>query len=490
MYDLTIKDHHNFVANNVVVHNCTSQGAQRLFMNAKPRSILDIAMLTSIYRPGPLAAKVDKLYLDAKNNGSEFDWGDKRINELLKETYGLLIFQEGVMMLAEKVAGFPKDKCDEVRRAIMKRSISGGDAAKAKVDEMKDEFVKGSMTNGYSEKVASDLYEKIAYFSGYAFNASHATAYAIDSYWCAWLLKHHEEQWLSAYLESMSATPENRAKAFGEVREMGYHFVDIDINHATASWTVLPGKQFMPSFLSCKGVGASAIDEIVANRPFKDVESMLWNEDGTWKHSKFNKRAMEALIKIKAFESLGCIGEDKQFASYHHMHEVIVENQDAIKKTPKKDPLQGRKAFYDLARERRSECPEWSKKELAEFQVAYFGTIDVTKMYPKRIAWCKQKDIRPIEELELGEEAIVWFCVESCTTKKSKAGKLYLQLQVAGPTGKTQRLNVWGWKDADVVFDPYEFNLSTVKRDDFGCSTGSWKLKRRIPELGEEMVEE
>lgn len=84
--------------------------------------------------------------------------------------HNCLIFQEGVMMLAEKVAGFPKDKCDEVRRAIMKRSISGGDAAKAKVDAMQSEFVEGAVKNGYDKKVASDLYEKIAYFSGYAFN--------------------------------------------------------------------------------------------------------------------------------------------------------------------------------------------------------------------------------------------------------------------------------------------------------------------------------
>lgn len=152
------------------IFQATSKGAQRFFVKSKPRSITDIAMLTSIYRPGPLAANVDNLYIGAKNNGEEYDWGDKRINELLKDTYGLLIFQEGVMMLAEKVAGFPMEKCDEVRRAIMKRSISGGADAKAKVDEMKSQFVDGAVLNGYDKNVASNLYEKIAYFSGYAFN--------------------------------------------------------------------------------------------------------------------------------------------------------------------------------------------------------------------------------------------------------------------------------------------------------------------------------
>lgn len=170
VFDIEVADTHNFVANGIVVHNCTSRGAQKFFEEAKPKSIIDIAVLTSIYRPGPLAAKLNKLWIDVIN-GKEYDWGDRRINKILEKTKGLLIFQEGVMELAEKVAGFPKDKCDEVRRAIMKRSISGGDAAKAKVDEMKSSFVDGAIANGYTRAVAENVYEKVCFFSGYGFNA-------------------------------------------------------------------------------------------------------------------------------------------------------------------------------------------------------------------------------------------------------------------------------------------------------------------------------
>lgn len=152
------------------IFQLTSTGAQRLFMKAKPKSIIDIATLTSIYRPGPLAADVDKLYLEAKNDDKQLEWGDQRINKILEKTHGLLIFQESVMELAEKVAGFPKDKCDEVRRAIMKRSISGGEAAKKAAQETRDEFVKGCIANGYTEAVANNLYDKILYFAGYGFN--------------------------------------------------------------------------------------------------------------------------------------------------------------------------------------------------------------------------------------------------------------------------------------------------------------------------------
>jgi hypothetical protein len=90
VYDIEVRNHHNFVANDVVVHNCTGQGAQRLFVKGKPKSIIDIATLTSIYRPGPLAAKVDRLYLEAKNDGKELEWGDHRVNDILKKTYSCL----------------------------------------------------------------------------------------------------------------------------------------------------------------------------------------------------------------------------------------------------------------------------------------------------------------------------------------------------------------------------------------------------------------
>jgi DNA polymerase-3 subunit alpha len=154
------------------VFQCTGQGAQRLFAKAKPTSVIDIATLTSIYRPGPLAANVDKLYLEAKNEGKQLEWGDKRINEILMKTKTCIIFQEQVMELAEKCAGFPKEQCDEVRRAIMKRSISGGEAAKKASQETRDGFVKGCVKNDYSEQVANNLYDKILYFAGYGFNKS------------------------------------------------------------------------------------------------------------------------------------------------------------------------------------------------------------------------------------------------------------------------------------------------------------------------------
>lgn len=456
------------------VFQLTSQGCQRLFRHAKPSSITDIAVLTSIYRPGPLAAKVDKIYLDARK-GIKYDWGHPLFEKVLGKTDNCLIFQEDVMELAEVVGGFPKDQCDNVRRAIMKRDLSKGEAAMKEAKKMEDDFVAGAVKQGVSEATARKSYQQILWFAGYGFNKAHATAYAIDSYMCAWLLTHYEEEWLCAYMESMSNNPEDKGKAFGEIKSMGYRIVPIDVNHATTRWTVLPGKRFMPSLLSCKGVGETAIEEIMEQRPYASIEEMLWNEDGTWRPSKFNKKALENLIKVGAFESLDCVGEGKVFNSYHHMHEVLIENSDAIKKSPKKDPHLGRKIFYELARGLAPEMEEWSRLEQAQMRVDVFGSLDVTALLdPGVMDRLEAKGVKPIDEWD--KKDFYWFCIQNAVPKKTKNAKQYLLIEAVGPVGKAYRVNAWGW-DGTRKFAPYTVVLAELDKNDFGMSTVFWRIK-------------
>ena len=224
------------------IFQLAGRGAQNLFKKAKPKSIIDIATLTSIYRPGPLTAKVDKLYINAKNNPDDIDYGHPLIKEVLEETYGLIVFQEQIMKLCSVVAGFPEEETDTVRRSIMKRKASEAAESLAKARAIKEQFVAGSVKNGVDAQLADDLYEKILFFAGYGFNKSHAVCYAIDSYYCAWLLTYFEEEWLCAYLEAMSGNDKKRSKAFSEVKTLGYTIVPIDINYADTSWTILDGK--------------------------------------------------------------------------------------------------------------------------------------------------------------------------------------------------------------------------------------------------------
>jgi len=152
------------------IFQLTSHGAQRLFKQAQPQSIVDIAMLTAIYRPGPLAAGVDKIYLKARHDNEKLDWGHPLFEKVLGKTYNCLIFQESVTDLAEFVAGFPKDQCDNVRKAIIKRDQSKGEAAVKASLELEDSFVAGAVKNGIPEAVARKSYQQVLWMAGYAFN--------------------------------------------------------------------------------------------------------------------------------------------------------------------------------------------------------------------------------------------------------------------------------------------------------------------------------
>lgn len=306
---------------------------------------------------------------------------------------------------------------------------------------------------------------------------SHAVAYAIDSYWCAWLMTYFEKEWLTAYVESMLNSPEKKAVAFSEIKQLGYDIAQIDVNYASDEWTVLPGKKFMPSFYSCKSIGEAAVQEILQNRPYKNIEDMLYNSDGTWRHSKFNKRVLETLIKIKALGSLDAVGQGKLFNNWHQAFKVLIEHNDEIKKSPKKNPYAGMERMRELAEYYRNNVPEWTKVEQAQFQIELFGSFDVTSVVsPQMLAKLETKEINPIETLEEGDKNIVWFVPTSLEIKMTKNKKSYAVISALGLGAKPVRLSVWGFSDKSNV-NLYNLHLAEVERNNFGCSTTTWKLK-------------
>ena len=378
------------------------------------------------------------------------------------------------MKLCSVVAGFPEAETDTIRRNLLKRTAAKRDDNFDAAKKTKDEFVAGSVRNGVPEKVADELFEKILYFAGYGFNFAHAASYAIDSYYCAWLLTYFEEEWLCAYLESMSTSDEKRAKAFSEVKSLGYKIVNVDVNYATERWTILDNKRFMPSFLSCKGIGSAAIEEIIENRQYKSIEEMLWYPTGQWRHSKFNKRVFEALVAVKAFSSLDCIGPDKTFNNYKQMHEVLINRNAEIKKWSKKNPTIGMEAFKKALIETQ-DIEEWTRREDVDNSTKYLSSFNPAMLVSDYVlAKFQEKNIRPIDEVD--ESDIYWFVVMGVKEKKTKNGKPYLLLETTGLTGQIKRLFCWGW-DGKTEMQIYSVCISEVTVDSFGCKTFINKIK-------------
>lgn len=456
------------------VFQLTSRGACKLFEKGRPRSLVDIATLTSIFRPGPLAANVDKLYLEARSNPYSIDYKHPLIKQVLEPTFGCIIFQEQLMALCNVVAGFPKPECDKVRKNILKRQGGNPEESMKKAKAMKDSFVQGSIGNGVKEEIASKLWDDILFFAGYGFNASHAISYAMDSYYCAWLLTYYEAEWLCAYMESMIGNPDSRAKAISEIKSFGYEIGNVDINESGMNWRISKTrKAFVPSFSTLKSVGKAAIDEILEFRPYSDIKSLLYNENGTWKNSKFNRRAFEALVKMGAFESMDLVGEGKFFSSYKHMHHCIIECQGQIKKSTKKDPHAGWKKLQEIALETQG-MEEWSRRERALFQKDIVGSVDAVSLIPQEIKEKIEKnDIKSVDNWDGFD--IYWFVIKSTTEKKTKKGKPYLLLDVVGESGVSKRMYMWDWTGAS--YEPYTPCVGEVDSSDFGLNIRSKKLK-------------
>jgi DNA polymerase III subunit alpha len=152
------------------IFQATQKATQKFFQKCKPENVTDLAAITSIWRPGPLSGKMHELYVDAKFN-KPYDWGSELINDTLKDTFGLLIFQEQIMLLANKVAGYDMTKCDQIRRAILKRSLATGEAQVKESQELRISFEAGCVKNGVTPDVAKKLYDNILSWGSYGFNA-------------------------------------------------------------------------------------------------------------------------------------------------------------------------------------------------------------------------------------------------------------------------------------------------------------------------------
>lgn len=301
---------------------------------------------------------------------------------------------------------------------------------------------------------------------------SHAVSYALDSYMCAYLLTKYEREWLCAYAEEYSTDSKKRSRALAEVKGFGYTLSRVDVNYAGMSWTILPQKRFMPSFTTIGSVGAVAVSEILEKRSYKNIYDLLWNEDLTWKHKKVNKRVMEALIKVGAFDSMDIVGEGKYFSSYKHMYETVVVNWPLLRKK------NGRSLIDKIRTE--TKCDEWTRDERVSMYMEYVGELDTSLIIPdSKIESLRKKDVTSVDDLEDDCKKISWFIIVEAKPTKTKKGKPYLKAFVVGESGTRHMMFIWGWKPEHNItqFTGY---LAEVEKSDFGFATMPWKMREII----------
>jgi DNA polymerase-3 subunit alpha len=279
--------------------------AMRALLRAlAPTEFADVAALNALYRPGPMAANMHYDYADRKNQRKPITYIHPDLAEVLGDTQGLMIYQESMMRVAQRVAGYSLEEADNLRKAAGKkvREIMAAE---------REKFVAGCEATGYGRQLGVALFDMIEPFADYAFNKSHAFGYGLVIYWTAWLKATYPVEYLAALLTSVKDDKDRTAVYLAECRSMGIEVLVPDINVSASEFTAVRGggangKGAIPFGLSAiRNVGEGLVERIVAERgrggPFTDFYDFARRVDPV----VLNKRTVESLVKAGAFDSLG-----------------------------------------------------------------------------------------------------------------------------------------------------------------------------------------
>jgi DNA polymerase-3 subunit alpha len=442
------------------VFQFTEQGAQKFCVRAKPRNIIDVSAITSIYRPGPLAANVHDEYVEAKKSPHYIKYLNDDAHDITQETFGFLIFQEQIALLAHKLGGLTLDEGNMLRKVLTKKGTGKG-SVKGKLH---DKFISGCLANKIARDEAQALWDKFEYFSGYGFNKSHAVSYSIISFQCAWLWNYYPAEWMAAFLDKEPET--RKEKAINIAKKFGFDIAPLDINKSGTVWEISEdGKTLIQPLTSIKGLGMAAIDQVLDNRPFMNAEDLLFREGISY--GKLNKKALDALCRGGALDQ---IVDDRFTGRKHFWSTCVVERPKNLKK------------FAENLELYRPEG-DFTEEEIIQFKTELTGIFPMNLVISlETIEKLQEKFVPPISEFD-PDLQLCWFIPRKIVPRQTKNGKLYWIVEVIDSNNELTRIRCWGVKpekDRIHLNRPY---MAHLKYDpNWGFST--YAIGRTFRQLG------
>ena len=276
------------------VFQLESSGMRDVLRKMKPSNIEELTALISLYRPGPM--KNIDTYIDRKYGRVEIEYPHPMLEGILEETFGIIIYQEQVMQIAQVLSGYSLGEADLLRRAMGKKD-------QAEMDRQRSRFIEGAAKNDVGHKLANEIFDLVNEFAGYGFNKSHAAAYAMVSFRTAYLKAHHPVEFLAATMSLDIANTDKLAQFYTEARRLELDVVAPDVNQSFEDYEVKDGK-ILYALGALKNVGVSAMEHVVKVREeggaFTDIYDFVRRIDTRI----VNKRALENLTRAGAFDSL------------------------------------------------------------------------------------------------------------------------------------------------------------------------------------------
>ena len=347
-----------------------SGGMKSFIKELKPHNIEDVIAGISLYRPGPMDF-IPK-YIKGKNEPDSIQYECKELEPILEPTYGCIVYQEQVMQIVRDLAGYSYGRSDLVRRAMSKKKASVMEKERKNfVYGNEEENVPGCIAKGIPEKIANHIYDEMIDFAKYAFNKSHAAAYAVVAYQTAFLKCYYPVEFMAALMTSVIDNPNKVAEYIFNCRQLGIAILPPDINVGEASFSVDNGA-IRYGLTAIKGLGKPVIDELVKERETNGLYKGLKDFIERLSNKEVNKRTLESFIKSGALDTIPGTRKQKMY--------VYISILDAIAET-KKQSITGQMSMFDLFAPEEKQAydnsfpnvGEYTKEELLGFEKEVLG---------------------------------------------------------------------------------------------------------------------
>ncbi len=342
-----------------------SSGMRDLLKKLIPEQFEDLIALIALYRPGPIGSGMLDDFIQRKHNRTPIKYDHRLLETVLKETYGIMVYQEQIMQLASILAGFSLSDADLLRRAMSKKYPEV-------MEKQRSKFVSGCAKNEINSSVANKIFDKVEYFSGYGFNKSHSAAYALISYRTAYLKANYSVEFMTALLTSERDNTDKIVEYINETERMGLSALPPDINESNALFKVVDQKTIRFGLLAIKNVGGGAVESIMQarkERAFSSLEDLCLRVD----LRLVNRKVLESFIKCGCLDTFS-MPRAQMFAAL----DMVLENAGRLQKDKAKgqatffDPIFAENGFKKIANNI-PHVKEWPEPQLLAFEKETIG---------------------------------------------------------------------------------------------------------------------
>jgi DNA polymerase-3 subunit alpha len=380
------------------VFQLESKGMKDLLKKVVPENFDDITALVALYRPGPIESGMIEDYVERKHGRRSIEYSVPRLEPILKETYGVIVYQEQVMKIAGVLAGYSMAEADDLRKAMGKKNA---DIMAAQ----RERFINGAKSNGVPEDEAVKLFSLIDKFGGYGFNKSHSAAYALIAYQTAYLKAHYSVEFMASLLTSEMSSTDSVVKYIAECGSHGIQVLPPDINESVREFSVSGGK-IRFGLVAVKNVGEGAIEAVVEARS-ENKFSSFFDFCARVDLKRVNKRVIESLIKCGAFDSTG---------TFRSRMAAALEDGIEYGQRTQREKTDHQIGLFGAPKEgaehpdlpHMPEMEEWDEKELLAFEKEYLGfyiTGHPLNKYEELLARYANADSLSIRDMQEGEIA-------------------------------------------------------------------------------------